>query len=335
MHTTEGIVDCALYAGGVRAPEQDDVVALYERARRTPGAFVWIGLHEPGAALLAEVAAAFGLHPLAVEDVLHQEPLPKLERYGDTAFLVLRAAAYVEHAELTETSEIVDTGSVRMFVGAHFVITVRHGHAGALRQVRDELEATPEQLAQGPWAVAHAVCDLIVDEYVRIAAAMRTDVDTVEHGVFSRDRALRIEHIYQLKRELLEFRSAVLPLRQPLTVLQQPQPVELPTEIRRYFRDVSDHHSRVVDQIVKYDDLLNSLLQARLAQVTMEQNNDMRKIASWAAIAAMQTAIAGIYGMNFTFMPELLWRYGYPGVLTVMLVSSVFLYRRLRRVGWL
>ncbi|GAB7044773.1 MULTISPECIES: magnesium/cobalt transporter CorA [Catenuloplanes] len=335
MHTTEGIVDCALYVGGVRAPGKHDLAALYEQARQTPGAFVWIGLHEPGTALLAEVAGTFALHPLAVEDVVHQEQLPKLERYGDTAFLVLRAAAYVEHTELTESSEIVDTGSVRMFVGPRFVVTVRHGHVGALRQVRDELEATPEQLAEGPWAVAHGVCDRIVDEYVRIAAAMRADVDTVERGVFARDRALRIEHIYQLKRELLEFRSAVLPLQQPLAALQEPQTAELPTEIRRYFRDVRDHHSRVVDQITKYDDLLNSLLQARLAQVTVEQNNDMRKIASWAAIAAMQTAIAGIYGMNFTFMPELKWRYGYPGVLTLMLVGSVFLYRRLRRVGWL
>ncbi|MDI6105913.1 magnesium/cobalt transporter CorA [Actinoplanes sp. NEAU-A12] len=329
------LVDCGLYRDGVRLPGAPDIAALYERARREPDAFVWLGLYEPDEAMLTEIAAVFGLHPLAVEDVLQQERRPKLERYEDVSFLVLRAAQYVEHAELTETSEVVDTGTVRIFVSGDFVITIRHGSVGELTSVRTDLEAGPALLAQGPWAVVHAVVDRIVDAYVDIAAAVQTDLDAVEAAVFTRTPGIGVEHIYQLKRELLEFRSAVLPLQRPLGGIVDGHSHQLPKEVRRYFRDVADHHARVVEQITSYDELLASILQARLGQVTIDQNNDMRKIASWAAIAAMQTAIAGVYGMNFTFMPELEWRYGYPGVLTLMLISAVVLYRILRRAGWL
>jgi magnesium transporter len=332
---TPAVVDCALYRGGTRAPGVPDVSALYEQARRTEGAFVWIGLHEPDEKTFAGIAEIFGLHPLAVEDVMQQESRPKLERYEDFTFLIVRAAQYVEHTELTDTSEIVHTGVARIFVGEDFVVTVRQGDVGELRPVRADLEATPELLAQGPWAVVHAVVDRVVDGYVEIADAMQTDLDAVEASVFSRDSNLGIEQIYQFKRELMEFKAAVLPLQRPLAVIVDRQAVTLPKEIRRYFRDVADHHARVVEQIIGYDDLLSSILQARLTQVTVAQNDDMRKIASWAAIAALQTAIAGIYGMNFDFMPELKWRYGYAGVLTVMVLSAFALHRRLRRAGWL
>ena len=333
--TTSGVVDCALYRDGTRELGPPDVAELYEQARRTEGAFVWIGLHEPDERTFADIANIFKLHPLAVEDVLHREQRPKLERYEDVTFLIVRAAQYVEHTALTETSEIVHTGVVWIFVGEHFVVTVRHGTVGELRSVRADLEATPQLLSQGPWAVVHAVYDRVVDGYVEIATAMQTDLDTVEASVFSRDPNLGIEQIYQFKRELMEFKAAVMPLQRPLASITDRQMLVVPKEIRRYFRDVSDHHARVVEQVASNDDLLASILQARLAQVTVAQNNDMRKIASWAAIAAMQTAIAGIYGMNFAFMPELQWRYGYPGVLTVMVLSSILLYRRLRRAGWL
>ena len=171
--------------------------------------------------------------------------------------------------------------------------------------------------------------------YVGIAAAMQNDVDAVEAAVFSRGQDVSIEQIYQLKRELMEFKSAVVPLQRPLSAIVDRQIITVPKEIRRYFRDVADHHARAVEQVGTFDDLLNTILQARLTQVTVDQNNDLRKIAAWAAIAALQTAIAGIYGMNFAFMPELQWRYGYPGVVAVMLLSSVVLYRRLRSAGWL
>ena len=332
----ETVVGCALYVGGVPVEAPQDVRELYTLARRTPGGFVWLGLHEPDEGELTRIADIFDLHPLAVEDVLHQEQRPKVERYEDTVFAVLRAAQYVEHAELTETSEIVNTGFVRMFVGADFVITVRQGDVGELRSVRTDLEANPPMLAQGPWAVVHAIFDRVVDVYVDITASLQGDVDAVEAAVFSRGQNVGIEPIYQLKRELMEFKAAVVPLQRPLiTLLDRQMAPIVPKEIRKYFRDVADHHARAVEAVAGYDDLLNTILQARLAQVTVGQNNDMRKIASWAAIAALQTAIAGIYGMNFEYMPELRWRYGYPAVLTVMLVSAVLLYRRLRKAEWL
>ncbi|GAA3258987.1 magnesium/cobalt transporter CorA [Dactylosporangium siamense] len=329
------VVDCALYSGGIRQPGERSVKELFEAARDTADAFVWIGLHEPTEAEMAEVAEVFDLHPLAVEDALSDEQGPKLERYEDTAFLVVRAASYVEHTELTETSEVVETGSVRMFVGEKFVVTVRHGSIGGLTAVRADLEAHQDLLAQGPWAVVHAICDRIVDVYLKIAAAFQRDLDFVETQVLRREAGSTIGQIYQLKRELVEFRGAVLPLQQPLTMILDGRTVKMSKEIRRYFRDVNDHNNRVVDRIAGYDDLLNSLLQARLAQVTVDQNNDMRKIASWAAMAALQTAFAGIYGMNFKYMPELEWRYGYPGLLIVMLITTALLYRSLRRAGWL
>jgi len=277
----------------------------------------------------------FDLHPLAVEDALSDEQRPKLERYEDTSFLVIRAARYIEHDELTDTSEVVETGSVRVFVGEKFVVTVRQGSVGGLRAVRADLESKQPLLAQGPWAVVHAICDRIVDVYLQIASAFQRDLDIVETQVLRRDAGATIGQIYQLKRELVEFRGAVLPLQQPLATLLDARTIKLTKEVRRYFRDVADHNTRVADRITGFDDLLNSLLQARLAQVTVDQNNDMRKIASWAAIAALQTAFAGIYGMNFKFMPELEWRYGYPGLLGVMLITSVVLYRYLRKSGWL
>ena len=329
------IVGCAIYRDGVSEAGPSDLAQLYAQAENDPGAFVWLGLHEPDEHQLTDIAAIFGLHPLAIEDVLHHEQRPKLERYEDVVFIVLRAAQYVEHGELTDTSEIVNTGTVYLFVGEHFVVTVRHGSVGELGSVRADLQAEPRLLAQGPWAVVHAICDRVVDVYVDIAEAMQNDIDAIEAAVFSRGRGVSIEQIYQLKRELVEFKSAVVPLHRPLLTMIDQQSIATPKEIRRYLRDVADHHARAVEQVSGYDDLLNAILQARLTQVTVDQNNDMRKIAAWAAIAALQTAIAGIYGMNFTYMPELQWRYGYPGVLALMLISAGVLYRRLRHAGWL
>jgi magnesium transporter len=183
--------------------------------------------------------------------------------------------------------------------------------------------------------VGYAVADTVVDLYLEVANAIEEDLDQLEDHVFSREGHGRIQRIYQLKRELVEFKRAVMPLQRPLGSLVSEQSALVPPEIRRYFRDVQDHLSRTAEQINSFDELLNSILQARLAQVSVDQNNDMRKIAAWAAIAAVQTAIAGIYGMNFHFMPELGWKYGYPGVLALMLASAAVLYRFFRRAGWL
>lgn len=332
--TWDAIVDCALYVDGVRQEGSSDYRQTLAAARRKRGAFVWLGLHAPSSAQMAGIAEAFGLHELAVEDVVSAGQRPKLEQFGDVHFLVLRSARYVEHTELTEHSEVVETGQIMLFIGPDFVVTVRHGDACQLKGVRDELEGRPELLKNGPWAVAYAVMDHVVDLYLEAADGISMDVDLLEEAVFARDASGRMQRIYQLKRELVEFKRAVLPLQRPLVTLITDTP-EITKELRKYFRDVQDHLARVVEQVSAFDDLLISIMQARLAQVTVDQNNDMRKIAAWAGIAAVWTAIAGIYGMNFLYMPELTWKYGYPLILGVMLAISYALYRSFRRSGWL
>lgn len=329
------VVDCALYVNGVRQAGALDYAEALTAARQRPGSFVWLGLHEPSASQMAGIDETYGLHELAVEDAVKAHQRPKLERFGEVDFLVLRTARYLPHDELTETSEVVETGQVMLFIGPQFVISVRHGDACRLAPVRADLERRRELLEHGPWAVAYAITDRVVDLYLEVADQIEDDLETLEAEVFSRQTAGRIQQIYQMKRELVEFKRAVVPLQRPLTTLTAQLNRDVPKEVRRYFRDVQDHLTRTVEQVNSYDDLLNSILQARLAQVTVEQNNDMRKIAAWAAIAAVWTAIAGVYGMNFDVMPETRWTYGYPGVLALMVGGSVALYRWFRRNGWL
>ncbi|MFG3423061.1 magnesium/cobalt transporter CorA [Micromonospora sp. NPDC049460] len=329
------VVDCALYVDGRRQPGDWRYADALAAARREENAFVWLGLHEPELAEMTAIAATYGLHELAVEDAVKAQQRPKLEQFGEVSFLVLRTARYCEHAELTENSEVVETGQVMLFIGPNFLISVRHGDACRLAPVRADLETKQDLLLHGPWSVAYAVTDRVVDIYLEVADRLEDDLDTLEVEVFDRQASGRIQRIYQMKRELVEFKRAVTPLQRPLMTLTAQLNRDVPDEIRRYFRDVQDHLSRTVEQVNSYDDLLNSILQARLAQVTVDQNNDMRKIAAWAAIAAVWTAIAGIYGMNFDVMPELRMTYGYPVVLALMLAISLALYRWFRRNGWL
>ncbi|HYN96505.1 MAG TPA: magnesium and cobalt transport protein CorA [Pilimelia sp.] len=333
-----GIVDCALYVDGERRPGPLDYRAALAAARAEPGAFVWLGLHEPGDAEMAGIATAYGLHELAVEDAVKAAQRPKLEQFGKVSFLVLRTARYVEHAELTDTSEVVETGQVMLFIGPQFVISVRHGDACRLAPVRADLETKRELLREGAWAVAYAVTDRVVDLYLDVAMRLEQDLDTIEEFVFSREPDSgegAVQQIYQLKRELVEFRRAAAPLQRPLQTLIGDTGAGVPETVRRYFRDVQDHLTRTVEQVNAYDELLNSILQVRLAQVSVAQNNDMRKIAAWAAIAAVQTGIAGVYGMNFRVMPGTQWQFGYPAVLLLMFLLALVLYRLFRRSGWL
>ncbi|MET8123402.1 magnesium/cobalt transporter CorA [Micromonospora sp. NPDC005189] len=329
------VVDCALYVDGKRQPGDWTYADALAAAPREDHGFVWIGLHQPELAEMTAIAETYGLHELAVEDAVKAEQRPKLERFGDVVFLVLRTARYCEHAELTENSEVVETGQVMLFIGPNFVISVRHGDACRLAPIRADLETKQDLLLHGPWAVAYGVTDRVVDLYLEVADQLEDDLDVLEAEVFDRNGQGRIQRIYQMKRELVEFKRAVVPLQRPMMTLTSQVNRDVPKEIRRYFRDVQDHLSRTVEQVNSYDDLLNSILQARLAQVTVDQNNDMRKIAAWAGIAAVWTAIAGIYGMNFENMPELTMTYGYPVVLALMLGVSLALYRWFRRNGWL
>ncbi|MEU6487363.1 magnesium and cobalt transport protein CorA [Streptomyces sp. NPDC046887] len=331
------VVNCVAYGkGGKRLEDSRGAAKALARVRKEGAGFVWIGLHEPHDGELAELAGLFRLHPLAVEDAVHAHQRPKVEEYGDTLFAVFKTVRYVEHSEFTASSEVVATGELMVFVGADFVITIRHGGHGSLGPLREELESDPAHLAKGPAAVLHAIADWVVDEYLSVTDAVRGDVDDVETAVFSvasgRHEAGRI---YQLKRKLMELKRAAAPLDRPLQRLVERQTTLVPEDIRAYFRDVADHLLRTTEQLASYDALLDSILQAHLAQVTVAQNEDMRKITAWAAIIAVPTMVCGVYGMNFEHMPELRWTYGYPLVLVAIVTVCAFVHRAFRRNGWL
>jgi len=330
------VVNCVAYQDGARVPGGRDLVDTVERIRKSDEGFVWLGLHEPTDREFAGIAELFDLHPLAVEDAVEAHQRPKLERYGDTLFAVFKTVCYVEHKELTATSEVVNTGEIMVFVGPDFVITVRHGRHGSLGPLREELEADPRQLCKGPAAVLHAIADHVVDDYVNVTDSVQADIDQVEADVFA-EHGARADagRIYQLKRELLELKRAVVPLARPVQDLSTRPIRVVDPEIQAYFRDVSDHLLRVTEQIAAFDELLNSILQAHLAQVTVAQNEDMRKITAWAAVIAVPTMVCGVYGMNFDNMPELHWRFGYPLVIGVISIACLVLYRGFRRNGWL
>jgi magnesium transporter len=300
-----------------------------------PSAFVWIGLHGPDESQMQEVADVFGLHPLAVEDAVHAHQRPKLERYDDTLFLVLKTVKYVPHESVVLAREIVETGEIMIFVGKDFVVTVRHGEHGGLSEVRKRMDANPRHLRLGPYAVMHAISDYVVDHYLDVTNHMECDIDAIEEVAFSPGKTIDVEPIYLLKREVVEMRRCVAPLSGAFQKMQAENKDLISKEVRRYLRDVADHQSEAADQIVAYDDMLNSLVQAALARVGMQQNSDMRKISAWAGIVAVPTMVAGIYGMNFHFMPELETKWGYPSVVSVMVVVCVFLYFNFRKRDWL
>jgi magnesium transporter len=330
------VVNCVTYRDGVRVPEAGDLVDAVERVRKHGDGFVWLGLHEPTDQEFAGIAELFDLHPLAVEDAVEAHQRPKLERYDETLFAVFKTVCYVEHEELTATSEVVNTGEIMVFVGRDFVITVRHGRHGSLGPLREELESDTQQLAKGPAAVLHAIADHVVDDYLNVTDSVQEDIDQVETDVFAENGARADPgRIYQLKRELLELKRAVVPLSRPLEELATRPIRVVDPEIQAYFRDVSDHLLRAKEHIAAFDELLNSILQAHLAQVTVAQNEDMRKITAWAAVIAVPTMVCGVYGMNFDYMPELHWTFGYPLVIGVISIACLVLYRGFRRNGWL
>jgi magnesium transporter len=329
------IVDCALYTCGAREPVAGPAEAI-GRARNQPDSFVWIGLYEPTFDEFDDVALYFGPHPLAIEDAVKAHQRPKLEVYEDCLFVVLKTLRYVE-----ENSQI-EAGELMIFTGERFVVTVRHGEGNPLGPVRRRLESRPDVLRCGPSAVLYAVCDAVVDTYEVIATEVERDLEQVEEQVFAADIGHDAERIYALKREVLEFRHAAMPLAHPMSVLASGRLPGVHPDTQPFFRDVADHVARVVDKVETFDALLTDILTANLAQISVrqnedmrQQNEDMRRISAWVALVAVNTVIAGIYGMNFDNMPELHTRYGYFVTLTVMLTICVLLYRRFRRSGWL
>jgi magnesium transporter len=328
------VVDCALYVDGRRQEGRLPYEGALQAAEES-GGFVWIGVYEPTDAQVQGLANEFHLHPLAVEDAVNAHQRPKLERYGDHWFLVLKTAKYIEHKELTKQSEVVETGEIMMFIGENFVVTVRHGVGRPLGTVRDAMEHDTQLVSCGPPAVLYKVADQVVDDYIDVAAEVEHDIDEIEEAVFSPGRGVGADdtmRIYQLKRELLEFKRAVVPFGRPL---EQLLAAEKLAPVHDYLRDVDDHLRRVTEQVEGYDELLDSILDANLTRVTVQQNDDMRKISSYVALAAVPTLIAGIYGMNFDHMPELHWQFGYPYAIGLMALVVFTLYRAFKRSGWL
>ena len=337
------IGDCALYEHGGRRTGRLPLREARVAARSTSG-FVWIGLQQPTAAEVEAVAQEFTLPPLAVEDAVKAHQRPKLETYGEVLFAVLKPVRYVDHDEVVEIAEIA------MFVGPNFVVTVRHGESDVLRRVRSELDAGQSPLLeQGTTGLLHRTLDLVVDGYEETLGFIDEDVDQIESQVFSAATDDNSERIYKLKREIAEFRRAVLPLSSAVQRLAAGEIAGIDHAALPYFRDVHDHVLRTADGIEVHDRLLSDILQADLARVAVRQseiavrqneiavrqNEDMRKISAWAAIALVPTAIAGIYGMNFENMPELRWEYGYFVVVGGIVTACVVLYRLFRRNGWL
>jgi magnesium transporter len=329
----DAAVDWALYCEGARRQAGNFHDAV-EEARNGNG-FVWLGLHQPSPEQLAQLGEVFSLHPLALEDASSVRQRPKVERHEGDIFLAMRTLAYVDRIDREEGGDVVETGAVMVFLGDYFCVTIRHGKHASMSGLRRRLEANPEQLALGPAAVMHAVADKVVDDYLAVVDAIQQDIEEIETQVFAPRAGTDIERIYQLKRDIIEMKRTIWPMAHPVRELAERPRRLINPEIREYFRDVSDHLARVHEQVASFDELLSSILQAGLARVAVAENEDMRKISAWVAIAAVPTMIAGIYGMNFDKMPELRWDLGYPAILTLMAVICGVLFRGFKRNGWL
>jgi magnesium transporter len=339
----QSVVAAAIYRDGRRV---DSPLTVAEAARRLcdqPGTMAWIGLFRPAEAQLLAVAEEFGLHELAVEDAIVAHQRPKLERYGDTLFVVLRAARYLDEVEE------VEFGEIHLFVGSNFVHTVRHGQAPDLAAVRRRMEGDPELLRLGPEAVLYAILDGVVDGYAPVVAGLQNDIDEIETEVFGGDPKVS-RRIYELSREVIEFQRATSPLLGMLTGLMAGfEKYETDEELQRYLRDVADHATIVAERVAGFRQNLGDILTVNATLVTQaqnekitnlteasyDQNEEIKRISAWAAILFAPTLIGTVYGMNFGHMPELRWVFGYPFALALMLLVSLTLYAIFKRRGWL
>ena len=336
------IVDNGIYVAGARVENPRTLDETFE-LMRSCGGMGWIGLYRPSADELQAVAHEFGLHELAVEDALTGHQRPKIERYGDVLFVVLRPARYLD------AQEEVEFGEVHVFVGADFVVTVRHAEAPDLGRVRARLEADPELLAVGPQAVLYAILDEVVDEYTPVLLGLENDIDEIESQMFVED-VDATQRIYELAREVIDFQRAVQPLTAMIdALLRGSEKYALEQEVQRRLRDVQDHAIRVAERAASFRSILDNALTVestivgrrqneemrRMTELSIRQNDEVKKISGWAAILFAPTLIGGIYGMNFDVMPELHWAYGYPMAIGLMLAMGGGLYAVFKKKGWL
>ncbi len=337
-----GMVDNAIYVDGRRTDTPVDLDSTFARLRERQG-WAWIGLYRPTAADIRAVASEFDVHPLAVEDAISAHQRPKLERYGDLLFAVLRPARYLD------AEEKVEFGELHVFLGADFVVTIRHAESPDLARVRHRLEENPELLRLGPEAVLYAILDQVVDEYAPVVAGLENDVDEIEDQLFSNDPTVS-RRIYELTREVVAFQRATQPLLEMLSALKEGfARREADVELQRLLRDVADHVIRIVERADGFRTLLQNALTVHstlvgqqqneemrsLTQTSLNQNEEVKRISGWAAILFAPTLVGGIYGMNFDHMPELHWRYGYPVALLAMVALGLVLYLVFKRKRWL
>jgi magnesium transporter len=326
------IVDRAIYRDGRRTSAPDSLAEMNSACRGGAG-IAWIGLYRPDEAEFAHIAQEFDLHELAVEDAVQAHQRAKLERYGDTLFLVLRPARYIDE------TETVEFGEVHIFAGPQFVITVRHAEAPDLHRVREQLEARPELLRRGPVAIVHAILDRVVDDYAPVIAGLENDIDEIEDEVFGGNPNVS-RRIYELTREVIEFQRATKPLAGILNGLMSGRDVD--EEEQLFLRDVLDHALRVQEQADGFRELLQNILSVNLtletkvmSETSTAQNEELKKISAWAAILFAPTLVGTVYGMNFDHMPELSWVVGYPLALVLMASTSLGLYLMFKARGWI
>ncbi|SDS08053.1 magnesium and cobalt transport protein CorA [Corynebacterium timonense] len=324
---------CRVFVDGKRLPGEARISHALELARERDNAFVWLSLREPPRAQMDRLADVFGLHDLIVDDVVTAHQRPKFERYDDQLFLVIRTVQYRDDEEVEDLREIISTGEVQVVTGPHFAITIRHGVS--IPDLTSDLEEEEELAILGPPAVAWKMADYVVDNYLRVTQELNRDVDELENEVFTPRKSINIDKIYMYKREILEMRHAIDPLGPALRGGVTNNKDLLRKALRSYFRDVQGNAMIVSDHVSGFDERLSSLLDASVAKVSMQQNRDMRTISAVVGMAAAPTMIAGIYGMNFTNMPELEWRWGYPVVLLTMATVMLLMYWWFRRNDWL
>jgi magnesium transporter len=320
------VVNCAAYCDGrkIGNVDIDDISEILQ----FPGQFIWIGLHEPTAELLRKIQEEFSLHDLAVEDALRAHQRPKLEEYGDSLFVVLRTVQMVDGK--------TQFGETHLFVGSRYVVSVRHGASLSYAELRARCERTPHLLRKGPGFVLYAIMDFVVDQCFPIVDALEDELEGLEEeifgGTFDRNTTQRI---YDLKRELVALKRAAVPLVEMCNRLVRFDTTLIPDDTRPYFRDVYDHVIRINESIDTLRELLTTALEANLSLISVQQNDVTKKLAAWAAILAVPTMIAGIYGMNFDVMPELRWRYGYLVIVFMMFGICSLLFWRFKRADWL